>query len=170
MQRYRRRRITCEEGEMIAPAAQWDAQLSPSRPMISMNERDPPLRRSSTSSSTQSMMANFLGATPCATSSQVCGPRPSGPSIMDGPIVGSPEDMDIHHHESYCSSEPSILRSHSRSRVYRQPVSTPKTPRLTEAAIPMSSIVGAFRPQRSPPPNMVIPSNDGTIMWHPPPN
>jgi len=43
----------------------------------------------------------------------------------------------------------------------------PQTPRLTESAIPISSVVGASRPQKSLLPNVVISWGDGSVVWHP---
>ena len=71
-------------------------------------------------------------------------------------VVASPEPFD-----SITQMTPNLMPEH---------IPVPKTPRLAELAIPISSIVGAFRPRRSPPPDVVIPSTDGSVAWHLPPN
>lgn len=88
-----------------------------------------------------------------------------GGDLMDRSICGSPEQG------SPRAFERSITGTPRQSSMGAEEIPFPKTPRLAESAIPLSSIVGAFRPQRSPPPLVVVaPSNDQSIVWHPPPN
>jgi hypothetical protein len=56
------------------------------------------------------------------------------------------------------------MANHFNISRYLRPLASPNR------RFPSRAFVGAFRPQRSPPPDAVIPSADGSVAWHPPPN
>ena len=154
--------------DVVASAAQWDEPAPTSHPPIPRNIANPTLRRSSTCSSVDSMMAFMIPNSDACTMDAARGdcycPHPMPTTITDGDFVESPCATEIASPEPFDSTietTPDPVSNH---------VPVPQTPRLAESAIPISSIVGAFRPQRSPPPNVVIPSADGSVTWHPPPN
>jgi len=153
--------------DTVPPAARWDEQVLTLQPPLPTRVANPVVRRSSTCSSVDSMLACMISdgdaCTSCATGSGYHCSLPSftvaeadyGETFCET-VIASPEPFD-----STIRTTPNLTLDH---------IPVPKTPRLAESAIPISSIVGAFRPQRSPPPDVVIPSADGSVAWHPPPN
>lgn len=178
--------------DMVMSAAEWNDTLPTATPVpLPLRRTNSPLRRSSSVMSQDSLLGGWFNEAAHGQSSTTfvsCGrragpvrrgglgyqtPAPSsqgsvsvdGGDLMDRSICGSPEQG------SPRAFERSITGTPRQSSMGAEEIPFPKTPRLAESAIPLSSIVGAFRPQRSPPPLVVVaPSNDQSIVWHPPPN
>lgn len=154
--------------EVVTSTARWGEQVSTSHPPMPSHPANPTLRRSSTCSSADSIMASMISGNGDACTSYAADggyfcPFPI-PTVTEGGFIASSCEREV------ASPEPfdSTIQTTPDSAPDHVPV--PKTPHLAESAIPISSIVGAFRPQRSPPPNVVVPSADGSVAWHPPPN
>jgi len=171
-------------------ATEWNDALPTAAPVpLPLRQTNSPLRRSSSVMSQDSLLGGFFNEAahgqssttfvsrgrhvrPARPGSGYQTPAPSsqgsvsvdGGDLMDRSICGSPEQG------SPRAFERSITSTPRQSSIGAEEIPFPKTPRLAESAIPLSSIVGAFRPQRSPPPLVVVPSNDHSIVWHPPPN
>lgn len=80
---------------------------------------------------------------------------------------GSPAVAEADNGETLIASpEPFDSTIQNTPNLMLEPILVLKTPRLASSAIPILSLVGVFHPQRSPPPNVVIPPADGSVAWH----
>lgn len=145
--------------------AQWDHVPSGSQSAPSSRGRESPFSRTDSRSSTASITTPAFGEVLPTLSGSYLEHHDVLDTILEEPFVASPTMTQFDLSPGFLIHPPGSQMLHVGSDLSPPP----KKPVIPQATIPVSCLVGAFRPSRTPPP-MGIPSEAGAPIWHPPPN